>query len=83
MNGSEKKPPVTSSSSSKSDADSSRAEIEACLDKDCRGHAFLMFNIKPSIACQFQDTDHETANELWAAIKNSYHRASHAQMESH
>ena len=39
-----------------------------------------MFNIKPSVACQFQDTDEETADELWAAIKNKYHRANHAQI---
>ena len=39
-----------------------------------------MFNIKPNIARQFQVIDEETANELWATIKNRYHRANHAQM---
>ena len=77
---SDKKPPVTSSSSTKSVAGSSNSEIEAWLDKDSRAHAFLMFNIKPSIARQFQDTDEETANELWTSIKKRYHRANHAQM---
>ena len=80
VNGRDKKPPVTSSSSTKSVAGSSTTEIEAWLDKDSRAHAFLMFNIKPSIARQFQDTDEETANELWTAIKKRYHRANHAQM---
>ena len=58
----------------------SNDEIRAWLDKDSRAHAFLMFNIKPSIASQFQDRDEETANELWTAIKNRYHRANHFQM---
>ena len=53
VNGRDKKPPVTSSSSTKSVASSSTTEIEAWLDKDSRAHAFLMFNIKPSIAHQF------------------------------
>ena len=80
INGSEKKPPVTSSSPTKSVVGSSNTEIEAWLDKDSRAHAFLMFNIKPSIARQFQDTDEETANELQTTIKSRYHRAYHAQM---
>ena len=33
-----------------------------------------------SITRQFQNTAEEIANELWAAIKNRYHRANHAQM---
>ena len=77
VNGSDKKPPVTSSSSV---VGSSNAEIEAWLHKDSRAHAFLMFNIKLSIAHQFQDTNEETANELWTAIKKRYNRANHAQM---
>jgi hypothetical protein len=39
-----------------------------------------VFNIKPSIARQFQEKDEETANELWIAIKSKYHRANHVQM---
>ena len=50
------------------------------VDKDARPHAFIMFNIKPTIACQFQDKDVETANKLWIAIKSKYHRTNHAQM---
>ena len=80
VNGSEKKPPVTSSSSTTSIAGSCKAEIEASLDRDSRPHAFLVFNIKQSVACQFEDTNEEATNELWAAIKNMYHIANHAQM---
>ena len=43
VNGSEKKPPVTLSSSTKSVAGSSKAEIEGWLDKDSSAHAFLVF----------------------------------------
>ena len=39
-----------------------------------------MFNIKPSIARQFQDKGEEIANEPWTAIKSRYHRANHVQM---
>ena len=70
VNGSDKKPPVTSSSSTKSVAGSSKAEIESWLDKDSCAHAFLVLNIKLNIAGQFQDTDEETVNELWAVITN-------------
>jgi hypothetical protein len=55
VNGSEKKPQLSPSSSTKSVACSSKAEIETWLDKDARGHAFVVFNIKPNIACQSQE----------------------------
>ena len=67
VNSSEKKPPVTSSPLTTSVFGLSKAEIEGWLDKDSRGHDFLMFNIKPSIARQFQDKGEETANEPWTA----------------
>ena len=70
VNDSEKKPPVTSSCSTTSVASSSKTEIEAWLDKDSCAHAFLVLNIKLNIAGQFQDTDEETVNELWAVITN-------------
>ena len=73
VNGSDKKSLVTSSSSNKSVGGSSYVEIKAWLGKDSHAHAFLMFNINLHIAHQFQDTNEETANELWAAIKNRYH----------
>ena len=54
VNGSDKKPPVTSSSSTKSVAGSSKAEIEAWLDKDSRAHAFLVFNINRASLVNFK-----------------------------
>ena len=39
-----------------------------------------MFNIKPTLACQFQHKGDETVIELWAAIKRKYQRTNHAQM---
>ena len=83
VNDSEKKTPVTSSSSSSSTTSvisSSKVEIEAWLDKDSHDHAFLVFNINPTIARQFQDNDEEKANKLLPAIKSEYHRVNHAQM---
>ena len=60
VNGNEQKTSVTSSSSTTSVARSSKGEIEAWLDKDSHAHAFLVFNMKLTITCQFQDKDEET-----------------------
>ena len=52
-----------------------RVRIEAWLDKDSHAHAFLMFNINPTIACHFQNKDEKTGKELWEAIKKRYDTA--------
>ena len=54
INGSEKKPPVTSSASNKSVVGSSNVEIEAWLDKDSSAHAFLVFNINRALLVKFK-----------------------------
>ena len=45
-----------------------------------RAHAFIMFNIKPTIDRQFQDKEEKAAIELWTSIKSKYHSTNHAQM---
>jgi len=57
----------------------SQAKIDAWLDKDARAHAFILFNIKPSVARQFVADDAETAAELWHSVQTQYHRENSAQ----
>ena len=59
---------------------SSKAEIKTCLDEDSRTHTFMVFNIKPTIARQFQAKDNKTAKELGEAMRKRYHGIDHAQM---
>ena len=76
VNDSEEKPQASPSSSIKSIVGSPKASIEIWLDKDAHAQAFIMFNMKETISCQFQDKDDQAANKLWEAIKSRHHRKS-------